>query len=157
MDLRAKFFFSVRPEEIIHFEPNELLTSTPLVVKKQCTVRPTRVKSSSRGAKPLPSQDVLKMPPLRRKSGESGQQVLVIWQSHESTEESRIQSNNIERSKCMGCRMMRSRADISRRRVTVFVLSEVGECTCERVLPCITRASFSGATWAHEVRRPWIS
>nr|CDJ89896.1 myosin heavy chain [Haemonchus contortus] len=57
-------------DDDIHFEPNELFTSTPLIVKKQCTVRPTRAKSSSRNDVPSSSQAALKMLPMKR-SGES--------------------------------------------------------------------------------------
>ncbi|WKY00220.1 hypothetical protein Q1695_014793 [Nippostrongylus brasiliensis] len=65
-----------RREDEIHFEPNELLTSTPLIGKRQCTVRPTRSKSSNRSQEPPPMgnttlpQSQRMLPPLKLKMGD---------------------------------------------------------------------------------------
>ncbi|KAK6740713.1 hypothetical protein RB195_008891 [Necator americanus] len=56
----------------IHFEPSELFTSTPLVIKKQCSVRPTRVKSGGCNSQSAQlSQPRANMPPFRMRSGET--------------------------------------------------------------------------------------
>ncbi|EYB97350.1 hypothetical protein Y032_0141g2221 [Ancylostoma ceylanicum] len=53
----------------IHFEPSELFTSTPLVIKKECSVRPTRVKSVNHCSQNSQTSHV--MPPFRMRSGEN--------------------------------------------------------------------------------------
>ncbi|KAL6728524.1 hypothetical protein Aduo_010290 [Ancylostoma duodenale] len=56
----------------IHFEPSELFTSTPLIVKKECSVRPTRVKSMNHCSQNSQlSQSSHVMPPFRMRSGEN--------------------------------------------------------------------------------------
>ncbi|RCN47816.1 hypothetical protein ANCCAN_06153 [Ancylostoma caninum] len=56
----------------IHFEPSELFTSTPLVIKKECSVRPTRVKSVNHCSQNSQlSQSSHVMPPFRMRSGEN--------------------------------------------------------------------------------------